>query len=165
MKAVELALFYLLIATNKAKVYHACDLYYTLKLLGLDPFNSIFSEDYVCAADYTSRLDTLYYENTRGIPHYGIFQLSGLEWCNNGRHFSQNKCNISCDKFLDDDVTDDALCVKKIVESTKDMRAWPLYEKYCTQHVVMLYYIKCLFKRGERTNSLQKRNEPKISTP
>ncbi|XP_042311300.1 lysozyme C, milk isozyme-like [Sceloporus undulatus] len=101
----------------------------------------------VCAADYSSNLDTFYYENTKGIPRYGIFQLSGLEWCDNGRHKSPNRCNISCDMFLDDDVTDDALCVKKVVASTLDMRAWPVYKKYCTRTMVNRYYLSCLFGR------------------
>ncbi|KAJ7317588.1 hypothetical protein JRQ81_003750 [Phrynocephalus forsythii] len=156
MKTVCLALFYLFVVTNKAKVFHACDLYYELKLLGMDPFKGFYSEQYVCTADYSSRLDTLYYENTRGIPRYGIFQLSGLEWCDNGRHKSQNKCNTSCDNFLDDSVIDDALCVKMVVESTMDMSAWPVFKKYCTKEVTFRYFRGCLFGKARQTRQLSK---------
>ncbi|KAH0628952.1 hypothetical protein JD844_010617 [Phrynosoma platyrhinos] len=156
MKIVNLVFFYLLIVTNKSKIYNVCDLYYTLKFLGMDPFKRIYAEQYVCAADYSSKLDTFYYENTKGIPRYGIFQLSGLEWCDNGRHKSPNKCNKSCNNFLDDDVTDDALCVKKVVESTLDMRAWPVYKKYCTRTLVNRYYLKCLFGRSGRLSQKRK---------
>ncbi|XP_062827727.1 lysozyme C, milk isozyme [Anolis carolinensis] len=160
MKLINFAFFYLLFVTNKSKIHHACDVYYTLKLLGMDPFNRIYSEQFVCAADYSSKLDTFYYENTRGTPRYGIFQISGLEWCNNGRHKSPNKCNTSCDNFLDDDIVDDALCVKKIVASTKNMKAWPVYQKYCTRTIVNRYYLACLF--GKSMDLPQKRNK---STP
>ncbi|XP_063152685.1 lysozyme C, milk isozyme-like [Candoia aspera] len=151
MKVILLALLCLLIARQKAKVYDVCDLYYMLKFFRMDPFKGIYSEQYVCAADYSSRLDTLYYENVDGVPRYGIFQLSGLEWCDNGRHPTQNKCNSSCDLFLDDDIQDDALCVKKVVQSTMDMRAWPLYLKYCNKYMVRHYYLKCLFGRSHGT--------------
>uniref|UniRef100_A0A670ZAG5 Uncharacterized protein n=1 Tax=Pseudonaja textilis TaxID=8673 RepID=A0A670ZAG5_PSETE len=97
MKVIFFTLFCLLIARQKAKVFDVCDLYYILKFFQMDPFKGIYSEQFVCAADYSSRLDTLYYENIRGVPRYGIFQLSGLEWCDNGRHPTQNRCNISCD--------------------------------------------------------------------
>ncbi|XP_070592899.1 lysozyme C-like [Erythrolamprus reginae] len=130
---------------QKAKIIEICDLYYILKFYRMDPFKGIYSEQFVCAADYSSRLDTLYYENVYGIPRYGIFQISGFEWCDNGRHYSPNRCNMSCDLLLDDDIEDDALCAKKIVERTKDMRAWPLYLKYCNKKTVQFYYIKCLF--------------------
>ncbi|XP_026539906.1 lysozyme C, milk isozyme-like [Notechis scutatus] len=117
----------------------------------MDPFKGIYSEQFVCAADYSSRLDTLYYENVWGVPRYGIFQLSGLEWCDNGRHPTQNRCNVSCDLFLDDDIQDDTLCVKKIVQRTKDMRAWPLYLKYCNKQTISYYYMQCLFGKNHGT--------------
>uniref|UniRef100_A0A8D0BDQ6 lysozyme n=1 Tax=Salvator merianae TaxID=96440 RepID=A0A8D0BDQ6_SALMN len=97
MNAIAFAFLCLSTITNEARKVRICDLYYTLKLSGLDPFKGIYSEQYVCAADKSSQLNTLYYENIDGIPRYGIFQLSGLEWCNNGRHASQNKCKTSCD--------------------------------------------------------------------
>nr|XP_034996435.1 sperm acrosome-associated protein 5-like [Zootoca vivipara] len=127
MKVVPFTLFCLFLAiAYEAKVYSICDFYYALKPLGLDPFKGIFAEQYLCAADQSSKLDTFYYENIDGVPRYGIFQLSGLEWCDNGRHSSQNKCHTHCDNFLDDNITDDVLCVKTIVNSTEDMSAWPL---------------------------------------
>ncbi|XP_078242574.1 lysozyme C, milk isozyme-like [Pogona vitticeps] len=163
MTIIYFALFYLFIVTNKTKVFRVCELYYELKHLGMDPFKGIYSEEYVCMADYSSRLDTLYYENTRGIPRYGIFQLSGIEWCDNGRHKSENKCNTSCDNFLDDDVTDDALCVKKVVESTMDMSAWPVFKKYCTKQVTFRYFRQCLFAWAK--HSLQLTNKSKAMVP
>ncbi|XP_077777382.1 lysozyme C, milk isozyme-like [Podarcis muralis] len=115
---------------------------------------------HLCAADQSSKLDTFYYENIDGVPRYGIFQLSGLEWCDNGRHSSQNKCHTLCDNFLDDNITDDALCVKTIVNSTKDMTAWPLYEKYCDEGRVNRYYIKCLFGGVTQRRKFLLRNLP-----
>uniref|UniRef100_A0A670KAW7 Uncharacterized protein n=1 Tax=Podarcis muralis TaxID=64176 RepID=A0A670KAW7_PODMU len=51
----------------------------------------------VCMAGFPANYNTEYYETEEGVPHYGLFHLSGQEWCFNERRPSQNKCNISCD--------------------------------------------------------------------
>uniref|UniRef100_A0A803STQ7 Lysozyme n=1 Tax=Anolis carolinensis TaxID=28377 RepID=A0A803STQ7_ANOCA len=97
MKLFCFSLFCLLIVASEARTFQLCELFYYLRILGLDNYRNVPLSHFVCAADYSSKLDTFYYENTRGTPRYGIFQISGLEWCNNGRHKSPNKCNTSCD--------------------------------------------------------------------
>ncbi|XP_066468835.1 lysozyme C, milk isozyme-like [Tiliqua scincoides] len=133
MKACVLVLFCLLIATKEAKVFKKCELYSYLKKLGLDRFHGFRLDHWICLALFSSKFDTAHYEFDGKAPYYGIFQLSGLIWCSNGRHFSENRCQIDCDRFLDDDITDDVLCAKKVIsQNIQEMMSWPRYAEYCT---------------------------------
>uniref|UniRef100_A0A670K5D9 Uncharacterized protein n=1 Tax=Podarcis muralis TaxID=64176 RepID=A0A670K5D9_PODMU len=97
MKVLILSILSLLAVANEARLFERCELAGVLRRYGLDGFGGYTLNDYLCAADQSSKLDTFYYENIDGVPRYGIFQLSGLEWCDNGRHSSQNKCHTLCD--------------------------------------------------------------------
>ncbi|XP_032372780.1 conserved oligomeric Golgi complex subunit 8 isoform X2 [Etheostoma spectabile] len=49
----------------------------------------------------------------RPLGLYGIFQLSDETFCNSGYRSSRNKCNTTCDAFIDDDISDDIRCFVK----------------------------------------------------
>ncbi|KAJ6655315.1 hypothetical protein lerEdw1_005507 [Lerista edwardsae] len=125
MKAYGLVLFCLLIATKEAKVFEKCELFSYLKAFDLDGFHGFRLGHWICLALYASEFDTEHYEFDGVSPNYGIFQLSGLTWCSNGRHYSENRCKIDCDKFLDDDITDDIMCAKTVIMQTnEEMMTW-----------------------------------------
>ncbi|XP_053215746.1 lysozyme C, milk isozyme-like isoform X2 [Podarcis raffonei] len=100
---------------NETRKFEDCELFYKLRDLGLDGFRGIDVKQYVCMAGFPANYNTEYYETEEGVPHYGLFHLSGQEWCFNERRPSQNKCNISCDYLLDDDIADDVRCLKKVI--------------------------------------------------
>ncbi|XP_060755556.1 uncharacterized protein LOC132866795 [Neoarius graeffei] len=47
---------------------------------------------------------------------YGVFQLSDRVACASPNKPSLNLCNLSCDKLIDDDITDDISCVLTILK-------------------------------------------------
>ncbi|KAH0628951.1 hypothetical protein JD844_010616 [Phrynosoma platyrhinos] len=198
MESFHLVFFLLLLPANRARKFQLCELYYKLRLLGMDgfygyeakqlvclsqfpaeantryyavdhrdvPYYGIFqlsghewcdngrhasknkcktSCDNVCIAMHASHMNTKFYDITGGIPYYGIFRLKGNESCNNMRHKSANKCNIHCDKFLDDDIKDDVACIKKLVKKKEDLDAWPHHEKYCDIFVRAYISSRCTF--------------------
>uniref|UniRef100_A0A8D2L0X9 lysozyme n=1 Tax=Varanus komodoensis TaxID=61221 RepID=A0A8D2L0X9_VARKO len=77
---------------NEAKVFQICELFYLLKSLGLEQYHDFN----VCAALFSSHLNTQYYTNQEKKPTYGLFQINGLEWCGNNRFPSKNRCNMTC---------------------------------------------------------------------
>uniref|UniRef100_A0A8D0BHX7 lysozyme n=1 Tax=Salvator merianae TaxID=96440 RepID=A0A8D0BHX7_SALMN len=96
-------------ARQRSKIYSA---FLITFLLGL------------CLVLFSSSFDTAHYEYTNGNPYYGLFHFSGLKWCDNGRHPTQNICKIDCDEFLDDDITDDIECAKIVSRSKAGMLSW-----------------------------------------
>ncbi|XP_072847390.2 lysozyme C, milk isozyme [Pogona vitticeps] len=144
MKALYLALSCLLTVANEGRLFYSCELYYKLRHLGLDGYQSIDVKQYVCLAQYPAAYDTQYYVNEYGTPYYGLFHLSGLEWCDNGRHISQNKCNISCDLFLDDDISDDVQCLKKAIRE-RGINHWNHYKKNCHLQILNLISLTCTY--------------------
>ncbi|XP_042310617.1 alpha-lactalbumin-like isoform X2 [Sceloporus undulatus] len=107
--------------------------------------NSAASPPVVCLAQFPADANTQYYAvDHRDVPYYGIFQLSGHEWCNNGRHTTKNKCKTSCNNFLDDDIRDDAQCLKKaLIEH--GLKYWKHYRKNCTYAALRLYSFHCSY--------------------
>uniref|UniRef100_A0A8C6X5P1 Uncharacterized protein n=1 Tax=Naja naja TaxID=35670 RepID=A0A8C6X5P1_NAJNA len=52
----------------------------------------------LCLILFSSGFNTEHYVYTEGHPYYGLFHLSGLIWCTDGRHNSQNICRIDCER-------------------------------------------------------------------
>lgn len=52
-------------------------------------------------------------QNPDGSRDLGLFQISEKWWCKWDK-VSIVACDVTCDKFLDNDLTDDIRCVKKI---------------------------------------------------
>lgn len=70
-----------------------------------------------------------YEERDGGVRIYGLFALYHPYWCEiDGK--SDGGCKISCDKFLDDDLTDDIECVKHILE-VQGIGAWNWQYQLC----------------------------------
>ncbi|XP_029012033.3 keratin, type I cytoskeletal 10-like [Betta splendens] len=48
---------------------------------------------------------------------YGVFQLSSCQACNDGVTPTKNICNLNCSELLDDDISNDAICLFKVTFS------------------------------------------------
>lgn len=53
---------------------------------------------------------------------YGLFQFYDPYWCS-PRPEGGGGCGIDCNKFLDDDITDDLACVNKVLDD-QGLEAW-----------------------------------------
>uniref|UniRef100_A0A8D0BD52 Glycosyl hydrolases family 22 (GH22) domain-containing protein n=1 Tax=Salvator merianae TaxID=96440 RepID=A0A8D0BD52_SALMN len=125
MNTFHLFSFCLVITANEAKIFEICELFSLLEELGMENYGTQRLHQCELLVDCTTSLLFVRTNvNEDGIPHYGMFHLNGLEWCDNGRNPSKNQCKISCDKFLDDDIVDDVACVKKIASSFHGVYSW-----------------------------------------
>ncbi|CAG0892845.1 unnamed protein product [Cyprideis torosa] len=74
--------------------------------------------------------------NADGSLDLGLFQINERFWCRQGGKRGGN-CWTTCDKFLDDDFSDDFLCAKKIKRNTahyfggSGFQAWLGWVKQC----------------------------------
>uniref|UniRef100_A0A670KAF6 Glycosyl hydrolases family 22 (GH22) domain-containing protein n=2 Tax=Podarcis muralis TaxID=64176 RepID=A0A670KAF6_PODMU len=133
MKVLALTLFCLLLAGNEAKRFDKCELAKRMKQEGLDGYHGISLADWVCTAFHESRFDTSAVgpPDSDGNRDYGIFQISSRWWCDNGHRPTANVCETSCNAFLNDDITDDIKCAKRIVLDHQGMGAWVAWKEHC----------------------------------
>nr|XP_060615719.1 alpha-lactalbumin-like [Anolis sagrei ordinatus] len=147
MKALKFGFLYLLLEANEAIKYKKCELYDELMKNGLDGFEGLNLGHWICLTLFATGYNTNHYEFTRGIPYYGLFYLSGREWCTNERHASKNLCKIHCEKFLDDDIRDDIECAKKVAASKKGMLSWKPFQDYCRHPMPEIVFWECKRKK------------------
>ncbi|XP_069673836.1 lysozyme-like isoform X2 [Periplaneta americana] len=113
--------------TGEAKVFKECELVHQLKQYGVPEHEW---SDWVCIAEGESTFNTeaINTENTDGSYDYGIFQINSMYWCKLGSE--GNGCNIKCEDFLDDDISDDIRCARHIKEE-QGFTAWVAWNNKC----------------------------------
>ncbi|KAF7243944.1 Lysozyme C, milk isozyme [Varanus komodoensis] len=164
MTGLVLAFLCLLSGANEARKYSKCEMYEELIRRGLENYHGIGIGHYIvderfqmwhilkmgpskpgiCLIMFSSRYNTEHYEFQAGHPSYGLFYLSGLKWCHNGRHLTENLCNTDCEKFLDDDISDDIECAKKVADSKRGMLSWTRYSEYCRHPMPEIVFWECV---------------------
>uniref|UniRef100_A0A8D2JLT9 lysozyme n=1 Tax=Varanus komodoensis TaxID=61221 RepID=A0A8D2JLT9_VARKO len=97
MTGLVLAFLCLLSGANEARKYSKCEMYEELIRRGLENYHGIGIGHWICLIMFSSRYNTEHYEFQAGHPSYGLFYLSGLKWCHNGRHLTENLCNTDCE--------------------------------------------------------------------
>ncbi|KFO33445.1 Alpha-lactalbumin [Fukomys damarensis] len=99
----------------QAKQFTKCSL--SQELNDLAGYRNITLPEWICIIFHISSYDTQTIVKNNGNMEYGLFQISDKDFCESSWTLqSSNTCDISCDKFLDDDLTDDIMCVKKILD-------------------------------------------------
>lgn len=140
---VELTLFLCLtllivvVRNSNAKRYNQCDL---LKEL-MDKHKISDKKDaaaFTCLAYELSRYDTTYATANSYGRYFGIFILPEKDTCSFEK---AGKCGITCDKFLDDDITDDLKCLQMNILKVKDS-AHEDELKNCKTTVMVNKYLK-----------------------
>lgn len=63
---------------------------------------------------------------------FGIFQINSKLWCREGR--KGGLCNKRCEDFVDDIISDDIECAKKIYEK-EGFKYWKRWENKCKTKV------------------------------
>uniref|UniRef100_A0A8C5SL68 lysozyme n=1 Tax=Laticauda laticaudata TaxID=8630 RepID=A0A8C5SL68_LATLA len=136
MKSLPLTLLFLFIAANEAKVFTNRELASTLTGKDMDGYRLQLGFSFIIQAFYTPFLACFlpgicmdYHEN--GSHDYGIFQINSHYWCNNKQSPTANDCNKPCSAFINDDITDDIVCAKRIVRDPQKMGAWVAWRNHC----------------------------------
>ncbi|XP_017401371.2 alpha-lactalbumin [Cebus imitator] len=133
MSFVPLLLVGILFPAIPAKQFTKCELSQELK--ALDGYRGISLPEFICTMFHTSGYDTQAMVENKGSTEYGLFQISNKHWCKSNQvPQSRNICDISCDKFLDDDITDDIMCAKKILD-IKGIDYWLAHKALCSDNL------------------------------
>lgn len=109
------SLIYLLncLTLASALEYDQCEL-----IRDLAEYHSLSFQDalgFTCVAQEISELRTTFANSNGAEKYFGIFGISEGKACKFGE---TGICGVTCDKFLDDDVTDDLECLKTILRRT-----------------------------------------------
>nr|7EKA_A Chain A, Alpha-lactalbumin [Bos taurus]7WQG_A Chain A, Alpha-lactalbumin [Bos taurus]7WQG_B Chain B, Alpha-lactalbumin [Bos taurus]7WQG_C Chain C, Alpha-lactalbumin [Bos taurus]7WQG_D Chain D, Alpha-lactalbumin [Bos taurus]7WQG_E Chain E, Alpha-lactalbumin [Bos taurus]7WQG_F Chain F, Alpha-lactalbumin [Bos taurus] len=108
-----------------------CEVFRELK--DLKGYGGVSLPEWVCTTFHTSGYDTQAIVQNNDSTEYGLFQINNKIWCKDDQNpHSSNICNISCDKFLDDDLTDDIMCVKKILDKV-GINYWLAHKALCSE--------------------------------
>ncbi|XP_018010960.1 uncharacterized protein LOC108668285 isoform X1 [Hyalella azteca] len=119
-----------------AKIFDKCELAHLLETK--HGMTRVDVQDWVCIAEHESTFNTEAVNkfNWDGSRDYGLFQLSDKFWCDD--HTGKNVCKTPCSAFLDDDLTDDLACVRRIIKDTEawkgkgtGLTAWVAYVNRC----------------------------------
>ncbi|XP_069681842.1 lysozyme-like [Periplaneta americana] len=116
-----------MVALSTAKVYSRCGLAKALKAQG---FPSSQLSNWVCLVESESSRNTAAKggPNTDGSYDYGLFQINSRYWC--GLNKAGGDCNLTCNSLLDNDISNDSACAKKI-HSRQGFSAWYGWQNKC----------------------------------
>ncbi|KAH0811525.1 hypothetical protein GEV33_011266 [Tenebrio molitor] len=118
------------ISLSEAKIFGKCEFANTIRGFGF-PEGEIST--WVCIANYESNFNTDATNTATG--DHGIFQISQIYWCSVGDS-PGGGCNKRCADFHNDDISDDAVCVRTIFDEHQRLtgngfNAWTTYTAYC----------------------------------
>lgn len=114
------------IAFVHPKHYEPCDL--ARELIHVHKFSRKRIFDWVCLIESESQFDTgaINLANWDNSSDFGLFQINSRYWCApNG-----TECDVRCSDLLDDDITDDITCARKVYRVHK-FAAWFGWIRHC----------------------------------
>ncbi|XP_008851871.1 alpha-lactalbumin [Nannospalax galili] len=131
MSVVPLFLVSILFPAMQATQLTKCKVSEAMK--DMDGYQGVSLLEWTCIVFHSSGYDTQAVVKNNGSTEYGLFQISDKFWCKSSLiPESENICGISCDKFLDDDLTDDIMCAKKIL-AIKGIDYWLAHKPLCSE--------------------------------
>lgn len=106
--------------------------------LAIELYNNGFKniDEWMCIVDINSGFETGLQWDRAPRRRHGIFQFYEGVWCAVGE--KGYGCNIECEKFLDDDLTDDFACAK-IVYEQQGFTAWRGLGSICFPNTTYLH--------------------------
>ncbi|CAG9853934.1 unnamed protein product [Phyllotreta striolata] len=123
---IVVGIFLIASDVHECKVYTKCGLAHELLMMG---FDKSYVGNWVCMIESESGRDTSKQVNkANGGRALGLFQINSKEYCTFGR--PGGKCNAKCEDFLDEELTKDAACAKKI-QSDLGFRYWQGWTRSC----------------------------------
>ncbi|CAG0892317.1 unnamed protein product [Darwinula stevensoni] len=127
-----------------SKRFTRCELAESLAGLG---FPRCQLGDWVCLAENESALDSSVRGpvNWDGSYDYGIFQINNRYWCYPN---ASGGCRVPCQSLLNDDIADDAQCVRMIFDESQRLKgngflAWEAWKSKCQGRDTASYVKGC----------------------
>uniref|UniRef100_D3TQJ6 lysozyme n=1 Tax=Glossina morsitans morsitans TaxID=37546 RepID=D3TQJ6_GLOMM len=118
----------------ESKKYMRCEL--SKELVERYQISKTFLSNWICLIEHESERDTKKLTTlTNGSNKIGLFQISSKE-CRSGHKIEECDvqkhpcCKMSCTDFLNDDISDDVECAKRIFEQ-KGFQYWNGWSTYC----------------------------------
>ncbi|XP_057183403.1 uncharacterized protein wu:fj19g03 [Triplophysa rosa] len=74
---------------------------------------------------------------------FGIFQLSDRVACDSGSNRTLNLCGLECSALVDDDITDDVICLKTLVERRGKFSGFSPKKRFYAKMMAMLSVKEC----------------------
>ncbi|XP_045619850.1 lysozyme C [Procambarus clarkii] len=154
-----------MVEMTSGKVFEKCELATVLEKTHNMTRGEV--KKWVCIAQYESTFNTtaVNHGNWDGSKDYGLFQLSNKFWCDDARK-GKNVCRIPCTDLLDDDLTDDLACIKKIIRDTEQWKgkgtaftAWVAYVSKCQNRDLDEYMSECWSGSSSSSNTVNIRDE------
>ncbi|CAH2316994.1 lysozyme C precursor [Pelobates cultripes] len=144
MKAFLSLILLALCVGIKAKVFTKCELASTLKKAGMDGYNGYSLANWMCLSYYESKYTTNALYDNGWSRDYGIFQINSYWWCNDGKTSGAvSACSINCSSLMDDNISDDITCAKRVVRDPNGMGAWVAWNNYCKNKDVSSFVSGC----------------------
>ncbi|KAL1767513.1 alpha-lactalbumin [Sigmodon hispidus] len=114
MHSVPLFLVCILFPAVQAIQLTKCEVYEAMK--DMDGLQGITALEWTCIIFHSSGYDPQAIVKNNNSTEYGLFQISNKHWCMSSEiPESENICDMSCDKLLDYNLTDDKMCAQKIL--------------------------------------------------
>ncbi|KAM8981151.1 alpha-lactalbumin [Sarcophilus harrisii] len=130
MSLLPLLLLGIVFPATQAIQFKKCELSQIFKEEGMEKYFPL--PELICTVFHISGFETETKVNNKGHQEYGIFQISNNGWCaEKEEDITKSVCGILCTKLLDDDITDDIACAKKILQLPKRLDYWKAHKTFC----------------------------------
>ncbi|EDX07949.1 lysozyme c-1 [Drosophila simulans] len=111
----------------ESKKYQRCEL--TRVLVENYNFDKTFISNWICLVEHESYLDTTKVTKKENeSKNYGLFQINSKDYCTEGR--KGGRCNMKCEDFSNDDISDDIACARMIQER-EGFKYWKGWDRFC----------------------------------
>ncbi|XP_049815887.1 lysozyme-like [Schistocerca nitens] len=116
----------LVLGSGDAKKLQRCEIVSALKRHGI----TSDLRNWVCLVESESggRTDKRGPRNKNGSYDYGLFQINSKYWCGIGK--VAGDCRLKCEDLLNNDLSDDVRCAKKIFQR-HGFRGWYGWRNKC----------------------------------
>nr|XP_031827757.1 lysozyme c-1-like [Nomia melanderi] len=110
-----------------ARILTDCEAMHEMQRAGI---SRTFISNWICLMQSESGMNTQLVTGPKRASSYsyGIFQIPSGKWCTRGR--VGGLCNKRCEDFADDDIRDDIVCAKMIMEA-EGFKTWNGWVKKC----------------------------------
>ncbi|XP_062827728.1 lysozyme C, milk isozyme-like [Anolis carolinensis] len=137
------ALLNLVLVASEAITLEPCALALELTFWRMSGYLGYTLADWLCIVHHVSDFSIQPPLSKTAEKAYGIFGFSNKYWCSDGVQPSRNYCNISCEKFLDDDIQDDVLCARRVLTRNEGAQTWPQWAEKCRGKDLSSYLKDC----------------------
>nr|XP_033331994.1 uncharacterized protein LOC117223691 [Megalopta genalis] len=110
-----------------ARILTKCEATHELQRAGI---SRTFVSNWICLMENESGMNTNLVTGPKSASSFsfGIFQINSAKWCSRGH--AGGLCNKRCESYADDNIQDDIVCAKMILEN-EGFKAWSGWVKKC----------------------------------